>query len=423
MIGLDRQAEHLGAAPKHWRWTRLSRTVQFKNGVDYKSVETDEPGYPVYGSGGRFRWTNAWLHDGPSVLFGRKGTIDRPLYVEGKFWTVDTMFYTVPDESVIHPKFLYYWATRFPFAKYMSNTALPSMTQSDLGNEPLALPPLSEQQLIVDYLEYETAEIDAMISEQEQLLDLLAERSISMVENVVTRGLSEEQLKPTGLVWPFRIPNSWTLQRMSWVFESIGSGTTPGSQDSAAFDGDVPWVTTGELRERAVKDTERKVSKAAVAQYSALKLHPAGSLMIAMYGATIGRLGWLELDATVNQAVCVFSGYNAGPIKFAFYGLLAARRHIQTLASGGGQPNINQEKLRALRLPIPPVEVQKSIVAVLEKSQRTTEQMERDATALIRLAKERRAALISAAVTGQIDVTQKHKPVAEALEDEVGVRV
>ena len=153
----------------YWTRTRLSRVVSFRNGADYKHVEVEGPGYPVYGSGGRFKWAGSWMHDGPSVLFGRKGTVDRPLYVDGKFWTVDTMFYTVPNTSLVYPRFLYYWATQIPFDMYMSNTALPSMTQSDLGSLRLRLPPLEEQRTIADYLDHETAEIDAFIADLEDL--------------------------------------------------------------------------------------------------------------------------------------------------------------------------------------------------------------------------------------------------------------
>lgn len=294
---------------------------------------------------------------------------------------------------------------------------------SAMKNIQLPLPPESEQSAIADYLDHETAEIDALIEEQQTLLHLLSERATSVVETVMTRGLAEDPVAPSGFEWPSWAPTGWTVQRASWIFESIGSGTTPSSDDSGAFEGTIPWVTSSELRERGIYKTERYVSTATLARYSSLHLHPAGSLMIAMYGATIGRLGWLEVPATVNQAVCVLSGYRAGPSRFGYYGLLAARRHLLTLASGGGQPNINQEKLRSLRLPIPPAPEQHRIVEFLDKAQDTTTQMENEATQLIEVARERRSALISAAVTGQIDVTERHKPVAEVLEGEVRERV
>ena len=159
-----------------WPISRLSRHVRFHNGTDYKAVENPNGKYPVYGSGGIFTYANRYLHSGIGVLFGRKGTIDKPLFVEGKFWTVDTMYFVEPDTEVLLPKYLYYWALRFPFDYYSTNTAVPSMTQYDIGSEPIALPPLDEQQLIVDVLDHELSEIDGLIADQQHLLNLITER-------------------------------------------------------------------------------------------------------------------------------------------------------------------------------------------------------------------------------------------------------
>ena len=90
----DSGVEWLGQVPEHWNIGRLKNVLSIKNGRDYKNVEVEEGGYPVYGSGGIFKRSSDYLYDGISILFGRKGTIDKPLLVNGKFWTVDTMFYS-----------------------------------------------------------------------------------------------------------------------------------------------------------------------------------------------------------------------------------------------------------------------------------------------------------------------------------------
>ena len=89
----DSNVEGLRSVPSHWTIKPLKRLARICNGKDYKSVEVAEGGYPVYGSGGEFRRAGSYLFDGESVLLGRKGTIDKPLHVNGKFWTVDTMFF------------------------------------------------------------------------------------------------------------------------------------------------------------------------------------------------------------------------------------------------------------------------------------------------------------------------------------------
>lgn len=189
--GLDPQAkmkpsgvEWLGDIPASWWIYRLKFTARIKNGQDYKLVES-ESGYPVMGSGGQFAYANTYLHDGESVLFGRKGTINKPLYMNEKFWTVDTMFYT-QIKPVITPKFLYHCAVGFPFEYYSTQTALPSMTQQDIGNHPLAIPALNEQRQIVDYIETETAKLDTLIAKYQRELELLAEYRASLISHAVT---------------------------------------------------------------------------------------------------------------------------------------------------------------------------------------------------------------------------------------------
>ncbi|WP_367404516.1 restriction endonuclease subunit S [Kocuria marina] len=284
----------------------------------------------------------------------------------------------------------------------------------------LPAPSICKQQQIADYLDHETAEIDTFITDQSRFVDLIEERTSVLIETIITgKQLGTTLRKESGSAWVGDIPNHWEMERISWLFSNVGSGTTPASDEVDAFNGTIPWVTSSELRETGISITKKLVSEEAVRKYSALRVHPTGSLMIAMYGATIGRLGWLEVPATVNQAICVFSDYRKGPSKYPFFALLAARRHLLTLASGGGQPNINQDKLRSLRIPIPPEHEQTDMVRSLDKSLRDATQLVREAKILIDLARERRAALITAAVTGQIDVTARNKPAAEQLEDDI----
>ena len=141
--------------------------------------------YPVYGSGGVFKRANSFLFDGPSVLFGRKGTLDKPLLVNGKFWTVDTMYYTVLSRDVL-PSFLHKWATTIPFEKYSTDTALPSMTSTILSQLRIPVPPLAKQCRIADEIDRETAEIDSMLEDIRELRDLLAERRTAVISAAVT---------------------------------------------------------------------------------------------------------------------------------------------------------------------------------------------------------------------------------------------
>ena len=205
--------------------------------------------------------------------------------------------------------------------------------------------------------------------------------------------------KESGVQWLGEVPEHWEVWKLSHGFERTGSGTTPPSVNDVWYDGDIAWVTTSELRETVVFDTVKKVSKEAIAEFSALKIFPRGALGIAMYGATIGRLGIFGIPATTNQACCVMFGEDALTVRFMFYWLLFFRDRIILLASGGGQPNISQEKIRSIRVPCPNKTEQTAIADFLDRETGRIDTLVAKNKKLIELLKEERSALISRTVT------------------------
>lgn len=176
--------EWIGEIPEEWVVKKLKYVLKIKNGQDYKHI-ISETGYPVFGSGGQFAFAKEYLYDGEALLLGRKGTIDKPHYFKGKFWVVDTMFYSIAKKGFL-TKFLYYVATTFPFKLYSTSTALPSMTQDDLNNNPISIPSLKEQSLIIQYIEAQSAKIDRAISLQEHQIEKLKEFKSTLIDNAVT---------------------------------------------------------------------------------------------------------------------------------------------------------------------------------------------------------------------------------------------
>lgn len=204
----------------------------------------------------------------------------------------------------------------------------------------------------------------------------------------------------SGAEWPWEVPEDWHLWKLAHAFTTIGSGTTPKSDNRAYYDdGDIAWVNTGDLNDGEMDDCEKRVTAAAMAEHSALKLYPAGSLLIAMYGATTGKLGLIRFSATVNQACCVLGGATAIVPKFLFYWLLGFRDRILSLATGGGQPNISQDIVRALRVARPDVAQQIQIVEFLDHETIKIDALVAQQRRLIELLKEKRQAVISHAVT------------------------
>ena len=367
----------------------LQFLVKFRSGQDYKHVDDPAGSVPVYGSGGIFASASDYLYDGESVLFGRKGTIDRPAYVCGKFWTVDTMFYTELREGV-SGRWLYYWAMTIPFALYSTDTALPSMTSSVLGRIKAPLVPYVQQCAIADYLDRETGEIDAMLAKLNSLSEALAERKVLVIQNLTQRSDSGVR---------------WTAVPTAHLFSSIGSGTTPKGVHYYAESGSgIPWVTTSELRESVIVETTQDVTEEAVGALSALRVHPRGSVVIAMYGATIGRLAMLGVDAAMNQACCAFSSPRNVDSRFFYYALWGQRGELILEANGGGQPNISQGFLRRWRVPCPPLVEQRRIADRLDEVTGRIDAMLAKIDELRALLVERRAALIADVVTGRKQV-------------------
>ena len=181
----DSGVEWLGEIPEGWEVKKLKYSARIQGGKDQKAVLDDNGEYPVYGSGGIFGYANKYLYNDESVLLGRKGTVDKPLYVQGAFWTVDTMYYTIL-ENITVPKWFYYSATTIKFDYYQYGAAVPSMTQEDLHNIYFSTPLEEEQQAIADYLDKKTNAIDNLISKSTKAIDLLKEKRTALISAVVT---------------------------------------------------------------------------------------------------------------------------------------------------------------------------------------------------------------------------------------------
>ena len=180
----DSGVNWIGKTPAYWDIKRLKYIAKIINGVECE--KSNEGAYPVYGSGGIFGYTSKFMYDKPTVLLGRKGTINKPLFVDSPFWVVDTAFYTKIKENVMLPKLFYYCCLNFPFGYYTYGSALPSMTQSSLYELKIPVPPLTEQIAIVSHIEAESARIDKAISLIERELTLVQEYRTALIAEAVT---------------------------------------------------------------------------------------------------------------------------------------------------------------------------------------------------------------------------------------------
>jgi len=183
----DSGVEWIGEIPEHWEVKKFKRCFKVVNGkeINVELDVEDQNGVDVFGSGGKFKKTNEYLYSGESVLFGRKGTIGKPLYVSGEFWVVDTMYFTKFYRDS-YPKWFYYVLKRYPWHLIMTQTALPSIVGSDIENDQWCIPTYKEQKEISSYLDEVSENIDNLISDINTQIENLKEYRQSLIYEVVT---------------------------------------------------------------------------------------------------------------------------------------------------------------------------------------------------------------------------------------------
>ena len=216
------------------------------------------------------------------------------------------------------------------------------------------------------------------------------------------------EIKDSGIEWIGEIPKHWSLKKITHVTPIIGSGTTPKSDNKDYYeDGNINWLVTGDLNDGYVFQTSNKVTQKALDELSSLKIYPENSLLIAMYGATIGKLGILKTETTVNQATCVLNFDDSNSVDFWFYVFLGNRNYLVSLGYGGGQPNISQDVIKGLRFPSPStLDEQLLIVSKIRSTLSNHDRIIQVENTRIKLLREYRQSLISSVVTGKVRVTE-----------------
>lgn len=312
-------------------------------------------------------------------------------------------------DKTLMPNFLIWLLQGYGIKKYfgvMGNgfTRI-NLSQSSLQNLYIALPPLEEQKAIADFLDSKCAKIEEFINQKERSIALLKELKSSLINQAVTKGLDKTtELKASGIEWLGQIPKHWEVIRAGLAFRKMGSGTTPTSNNKEYYDGgENYWVNSGDLNDGYLEDTKNKVTDLALKHFS-LKIFDTNSLIMAMYGATIGKVAILNIKACVNQACCVFGESDFFDTKFLFYWLIGNRQNIIDLGSGGGQPNISQEIIRNLKIPLPPLEEQKAIAEYLDKKLAKIDLAIEKTQNQINLIKEYKTSLISESVCGRAKI-------------------
>lgn len=305
----------------------------------------------------------------------------------------------------INSRFLHYLLHNWDVSKelYRYGSGLrQSLSWSDIKYLLLTMPPIQEQKAIVAYLDKVTGEIDCAIEAQQKMIEALNERKQIIITRAVTRGINPDApLRDSGIDWLGKIPAHWEIVRTSFVFPKIGSGTTPSSRNEAYYsDNGIPWLQTGDLNDGILRQTSKCISPKAMKEVK-LRIYPKYSIVIAMYGATIGKTSIVDFDTTVNQACCVLPANSKCDSEFAMFYFQSTKNVLIQSANGGGQPNINQQLIRRHKMVLPPQDEQKGIVNYIKLKTIPLDKSIANCERMISLLQERKQIIINEVVTGK----------------------
>ena len=198
---------------------------------------------------------------------------------------------------------------------------------------------------------------------------------------------------------PFEVPESWEWTTLGEI-GTWQSGATPSRLQKDYYGGNIPWLKTGDLTDGVITEIPENITDKALNETS-VKLNPSGSVLIAMYGATIGKIGILSFPATTNQACCACIDYKVEQM-YLFYFLLANRENFIRIGGGGAQPNISKEKILHTQIPLPPLSEQRRIVAEIDRWFSLIDIIESGKASLQTSVKQAKAKILDLAIHGKL---------------------
>lgn len=311
-----------------------------------------------------------------------------------------------------NPKFLFYYLfsknaqDRIPL--YNSGSTIPTMKQEDIGRFYLPIPSLNEQNSIVEFLDRETTHIDTLIEKKERLINLLKEKRTALITQAVTKGLNPNvKMKDSGIEWCDIFPADWNVISLKWISKIYAGGTPDKSVEAYWENGTIPWINSGTVNQKYITKYSELITEDAYKSSSA-KWIPKGSLVMALagQGKTKGMVAYLEIDTTCNQSMAAIIPRKDIYSKYLMYWLEINYNNIRNLGGGDARDGINLEMIGTIKCPVPSLKEQKEIAEIIEKETKRIEILLDKIVIAIQKHREYRTAIISAAVTGKIKVTQ-----------------
>jgi len=433
----DSGVEWLGEVPAHWSITPLKFSASCNDTVLPESTDDDyEIEYVeisdvnemsgITGSAS-YKFSDApsrarrMLQDG-DVLISTVRTYLRaiaPVVNPPENLIASTGFAVVrPRKGILDGAFLGYllraeWWISEVIARSVG-VSYPAINASDLIGLNIPVPALQEQTQIARFLDHETARIDALIEEQQRLIELLKEKRQAVISHAVTKGLDPTvPMKDSGVEWLGEVPAHWEVSKFGYISAVVRGGSPRPAGDPELFNGDYsPWVTVAEItkdEEIYLSETETFLTRKGSVQ---CRVFSKGTLLLSNSGATLGVPKILTMNANANDGVVGFENISLDK-EYSYFYLSTLTQGLRERAAGSGQPNLNTDIIKSIDVPIPPQPEVAEIVVAVKKLREQFHSLSKTAADGVRLLQERRSALISAAVTGKIDVRNWQPPAGQ----------
>ena len=362
--------------------------LQIISGKTQKGVLDPNGAYPIYGSGGIMGYANQYLCEAGTTIVGRKGTIDNPIFVNERFWNVDTAFGISPGEQ-LNPRYLYFFCRHFNFRRLDKSTTIPSLAKRDLLSIEMPVPPLAEQKRIV-------ARIEELFSELGSGVETLkkTKQQLSVYRQAVLKAAFEGS-------WINSKPKrSAKISDLAYV----GTGATPLTSNPSYYGGGIAWVTSSKINDGNIYAPSEYITEKAISKTNC-KVYPPHTLLVAMYGEgkTRGKCAELMIPAATNQALAAIELHeNTEQFRnYVKWFLVFNYQLIRRKASGGVQPNLNLGSIKNITIPIFNDDDQVRIVSEIESRLSACDSIEKIVDAALQQAESMRQSILKKAFEGE----------------------
>lgn len=337
---------------------KFADVLEIKNGRNQRQVENPDGRYPIYGSGGVMGRADDYICEAETVVIGRKGSINNPIFVNEPFWNVDTAFGLVVKKEVLLPKYLYYFCVNFDFEKLNTTVTIPSLTKANLLQIEITLPKLEEQKKVVDVLDKVT-NLAELRQQQLAKLDELAKARFVEVFGDININDKGWDVEPLGRLC------------------TIVRGASPRPIEKY-LGGDVPWIKISDATNGEniyLNKTKEYIIQEGVSKSRKVK---SGSLIFANCGVSLGFARIITFDGCIHDGWLAMEDVDDRANKiFLLQALNQMTEHFREIAPAGTQPNLNTTIMKEYKQIIPPMCLQEEFVEFIDRVDKLRLQIEK----------------------------------------------